>query len=426
MRAALFALVAALAVALPAVATAPAWSVYAAPGELGGAGAEPSLGIDPRTGAVLAQAFAQTLRVTFDSSGAATWTDVTPPGSWFNLDPILATDAATGRTWAGGLETECSLLAATDDDGASWQPVVNACSAPSYDHETIGSGPWHGAPPAGASYPRAVYYCAQAGLVGVGGSVSVTLLPLEQCAVSLDGGITFSAPVPIAPTLACTGATGHVKVAADGTAFVPTRGCGTRQGATFSRDNGVTWRTAIVGDAKQPPGLVDPSLATTSSGTAWFAFEDSTRHIRVARSTDGGEHWSASVDVAPALQGTFPAAVAKDGDRAAVAFLGTDAPGNPHAATFVGDWDVYVATTNDAGATWTLAKVTDDPVQRGWICVGGTACSAGRNLADFIDATLDAEGRMLVAFADGCTGACASPGGTSNGDQHLTLARGTG
>jgi hypothetical protein len=62
-------------------------------------------------------------------------------------------------------------------------------------------------------------------------------------------------------------------------------------------------------------------------------------------------------------------------------------------------------------------------VQRGSICTGGTTCGNDRNLLDFMDATVDKDGRVLVGYADGCTGACAAPGGTENFDAYATIAR---
>src|SRR5205085_1303432 len=44
----------------------------------------------------------------------------------------------------------------------------------------------------------------------------------------------------------------------------------------------------------------------------------------------------------------------------------------------------------------------NDPVQVGSICTGGTLCGSDRNLLDFNDITVDKEGRVLAAFADGC------------------------
>jgi hypothetical protein len=89
-------------------------------------------------------------------------------------------------------------------------------------------------------------------------------------------------------------------------------------------------------------------------------------------------------------------------------------------------WHLYVATTTDGGATWTTADATPgDPVQRGSICLGGTTCGATRNLLDFIDVTVDAQGRVLVGYADGCTGSCVA-GGPNSGAALATIARQTG
>ncbi|MGN6331686.1 MAG: CARDB domain-containing protein, partial [Motilibacteraceae bacterium] len=87
---------------------------------------------------------------------------------------------------------------------------------------------------------------------------------------------------------------------------------------------------------------------------------------------------------------------------------------------------LYVATTYDGGQTWSTVDATpNDPVQKGSICTGGTTCGQDRNLLDFIDSTVDQQGRVLVAFADGCTGACAS-GGAQNFDALATIARQAG
>jgi hypothetical protein len=62
-------------------------------------------------------------------------------------------------------------------------------------------------------------------------------------------------------------------------------------------------------------------------------------------------------------------------------------------------------------------------VQRGSICTGGTTCGNDRNLLDFIDATIDSHGRVEVAFADGCIGACVTDPSVNNHDAYATIAR---
>ncbi|MEA3199161.1 MAG: hypothetical protein QOE90_589 [Thermoplasmata archaeon] len=403
-------------------AMAPAFVDYAASAGLGAGGGEPSIGVDQATGAVFFQAGAQTLRVTFDDASApagASWSNVASPMTPFigNLDPIAWTDAATGRTFAGGLEEDCSLLFYTDDDGGSWTPMPDSCTAPAFDHETIGSGPYHAPAPPAATYPRAVYYCAQG--------------EAQQCAVSWDGGLTFNAPAVI--STACTNAVGHVKVGPDGTAYVPAKGCGNSQAVMVSTDNGLTWTTRPLADSTLAGGFNDPSVATTTGGWLYGAWLGKDNHARVALSKDQAQTWGATTDLS-ALAGlgtaSFVTAVAGDDARAAIAFLGSTGTAG-FSKGFAGAWDLYVAQTTDAGATWTVTKATSDPVQVGWICTSGTTCDplgaggdTARNLLDFIGVASDARGRVLVAFADGCTGACAT-GGPNTWSALATIARQT-
>ena len=127
-------------------------------------------------------------------------------------------------------------------------------------------------------------------------------------------------------------------------------------------------------------------------------------------STDTGRTWSARVNVGAShniRNSQFPTMIAGDDDRAAIAFLGTTKGGNDQASSFDGTWHLYVAVTYDAGGSWTTVRATSHPVQIGPICMGGiTGCAAARNLLDFIDVTVDRNGRILVAYADGCPSWC--------------------
>jgi hypothetical protein len=147
----------------------------------------------------------------------------------------------------------------------------------------------------------------------------------------------------------------------------------------------------------------------------------------VATSHDHGATWANGQDVGAQLgvqNVVFPAMVAGDDDRAAFAFLGSTTGGNYQDATnFHGVWHLYIATTIDGGSSWQTVDATPtDPVQRGSICTGGTTCGNDRNLLDFMDVTVDGQGRVLVGYADGCTAACAT-GGAQNFDALATIAR---
>jgi len=56
-------------------------------------------------------------------------------------------------------------------------------------------------------------------------------------------------------------------------------------------------------------------------------------------------------------------------------------------------------------------------VQRGQICTNGTTCSAGRNLLDFNDITVDKTGHAVIGYSDGCTATCVTSNKVSNNKQ---------
>ncbi|HEY9419791.1 MAG TPA: sialidase family protein, partial [Thermoanaerobaculia bacterium] len=391
----------------PSGVPAPTYGIYGPPVGFGLSAGEPTLGVNENTGAVMYIAGTQTLKADFDDSATpatAAWSDVsTTLTSLITFDPILFTDQQTGRTFVSQLlPTKVSLMAFTDDDGATWSPSMGAGFNSGVDHQSVGGGPF--APgllqPLGA-YPNIVYYCSQD-------------IALAQCATSLDGGVTFGPAVPIYTLLQCGGLHGHVKVGPDGTAYVPNKNCGGEQGVAVSTDNGLTWTVRTVPGSTA--GSSDPSVAIATDGTVYFGYVGADGHAYAAVSHDEGQTWSSPQDVGAAfgIQNiAFPVVVAGDGDRAAFAFLGTTAGGAATGddASFPAVWHLYVAHTYDSGASWTTANLTPgDPVQQSTICTSGTTCGTTRNLLDFMDITVDAEGRALIGYADGCVGACVTGG----------------
>ena len=69
--------------------------------------------------------------------------------------------------------------------------------------------------------------------------------------------------------------------------------------------------------------------------------------------------------------------------------------------------------------------MTDDPVQIGSICLNSGDCrdigGSNRNLLDFNDLHIDRDGRVFVAFADGCTDSCASDSNSTAEDSRSRL-----
>lgn len=411
----------------PSTATPPGFTDYPADPKIAdpnGAG-EPSIGFNSKSGATLYQAGLATLKATFDDStspATASWSDVSataakgcPQGSTTSLDPILYTDRKTGRTFESQLSGVDSLTCYTDNDGATWAPSEGGGIPSGVDHQTVGGGPFSangiGALPT-STYPNAVYYCSQD-------------IATAFCAVSRDGGVTFGAGVPTYSLLDCGGIHGHVKVAPDGTAYLPNRSCGATAAVAVSTDNGTSWTVRNV------PGTsasdADPSVGIGANGTVYFGSVGSDGVPAVATSTDQGKTWTNGQQVGTDLgikNAVFPTVVAGDDDRAAFAFLGTTTGGNyQDINNFQGVWHLYVSTTYDGGKTWVTSDATpNDPVQIGSICTGGTTCGADRNLLDFIDVTMDDHGRVEVGFADGCTGSCVT-GGPNTRTAYPTIAR---
>jgi hypothetical protein len=386
-------------------AAAPTYLNFAAPAPLGQEAGEPSIGVNWKTNRTFFLAGLQTLRVTFDDSinpATATWIDRSALNtSVVSFDPILFTDAKTGRTFVSQLlPTKISLMSYTDDDGERWTSSQGGGIGSGVDHQTLGGGPFKPGvagrgPLLTSTYSNAVYYASQD-------------IGLAEIALSQDGGLTFGAAVPMYDLTQCGGLHGHIKVAPNGTVYVPNKNCGEHQAVAVSVDNGLTWNVRPVPNST--PGSTDPSVGIGSDGTVYFAYANGDGYARVAVSRDEGQTWSDDQDLGYASglkNSVFPAAIAGDGDRAAVFFIGSTTGGSSGTGTdmaFDGTWYGYVSTTYDRGHSWTTVRATgDDPVQRGVICTNGTTCPDGtRNLLDFNDLQMDNRGRALAAFADGC------------------------
>ncbi|HZE56777.1 MAG TPA: hypothetical protein VE031_02875 [Chthoniobacterales bacterium] len=387
-----------------------------------GAG-EPSIGVNWNSASNTAiggvtnfQSDLETLFISFSSlcsTGVnATWANRPAPTSQvIDSDPIGFTDRQTGRVFAAELTATSPTckVSFSDNDGQTWVASSGPLGS-GIDHETIGGGPYHAPIPPGLIYPNAVYYCSQD-------------LVTAFCLRSDDGGAHFGNVVPTYTT-ECGGLHGHVKVSPkDGTVYLPNNNCGGEGAVVVSEDNGVSWDIRHVrnNSVDTVSGSSDPAVGIDSNGRVYFAIANADSSMVVATSDDHGSTWNNIVDVSSTLglkNIRYPAAVAGDAGRAAVAFYGSTTAGSANAATFNGIWHLYIAHTFDGGATWTVSDATPNaPVQRGCIWTGGGA-NICRNLLDFFDVSIDKHGRVEVGYVNGCSGgscAQAGPGATGNG-----------
>ncbi|HEX5760415.1 MAG TPA: fibronectin type III domain-containing protein [Thermoanaerobaculia bacterium] len=376
-------------------------------------GGEATVDVNTKTGSLFYLGFLETMRLRLDdrtSPGLETWELKSGTlNSLATMDPILIADPATGRVFAQQLvfgEGQ-SLTEYSDDDGETWQPSEGGGQRSGADHQSLGVGPYPpGLRPPTATYPNAVYYCSQD-------------VALVYCSRSDDGGVTFGPGVPIYTLADCQGLHGHVKVAPDGTVYVPVAGCPSglvssttsQPAVVVSQDAGLTWAVRKVSTSAPGSGShgSDPSLAIAKDGTVYYSYVSSRdNHLHMVRTRSRGLSWERDVDLG-ALAGItgaqFPAVVAGDPGRAAVAFFGTTYTGEgvDTAPNFEGTWQLFLAATYDGGLTYHVVDATPgDPIQKGGICADGFC----RNLLDFFDASMDATGRIVIGYEDGCIGGC--------------------
>ena len=416
---------------------APRYQNYAAFEGMGDNAGEPSIGVDwnpnvaslkhdkVNTGGVsFFQSGPNTLRASFDDCSSPAkdqWDDVSTPfvQQAALSDPIGFVDRHTGRVFSldliGGEGN--SLMSFSDDDGNTFTPAQGGGAPAGPDHETLGGGPYNPnaspAPPPHPLYSNAVYYASQ----NIAGEAEVSR--------SDDGGLTFGPSVLLFnPTQCLGGIHGHIKVAPDGTVYIPNSSCsigGGTNGVAVSTDNGITWTAYTVPGST---GGLDPSLGVglndvgkplgQATNTIYLGWISGDNHPHIAVSRDHGQTWIRNSDIGAQVgvkSAVFPVVVAGDDNRAAFGFLGTTTPGDyQDDNNFRGVWHLYIATTYDAGVSWiTIDATPDDPVQVGSICINGTTCGAldpfnpsSRNLLDFNDFSVDSEGRALLGYADGC------------------------
>ena len=120
-----------------------------------------------------------------------------------------------------------------------------------------------------------------------------------------------------------------------------------------------------------------PQLAVDRKGTAYLVWDDG-HHVVLSHSTDHGATWSAPARVDRDVPATgYPAIVAGDDGRVAVAFYGSTSLGRD-VATPDNQWWVYLATSTDATSahpTFAQSVVSSSPVHEGALCqTVGTAC----------------------------------------------------
>ena len=358
-------------------------------------------------------------------------------------DPYVHVDMDTGRVFSLDMyQLACSWMAFSDNLGDSWTYNPVACGMPPgvHDHQTMATGKPRVLSPVG--YENNVYYC-------------VNRVADSACAVSLDGGLTFGPLRPLVfqgydPLRAdpaagmegafaglCGGLHGHVATTPEGIVMLPKEHCGD-PAVAISDDDGLTWRISVVNETVGAFGGPDPSVAADEAGNMYYFWVDAMGYTRLAVSQDAGMTWGPAHNVtAPGVTATgFPSIAAGGAGKVAFVYVGTDHAGGYETNTATDDWETaiwtgYLGVITDALAAdpvivTSATNTKEDPLVRGRC--GDVRCPG---IFDFIDVTIDNEGRPWGAFVDACREKCATPEGTPEDNKYsdapgivMTLASG--
>jgi hypothetical protein len=128
------------------------------------------------------------------------------------------------------------------------------------------------------------------------------------------------------------------------------------------------------------------------------------------------------VDSSPSTT-VFPWVSAGTAGRVAVSYYGTDSKGVSAESLDDKDagWFVYSAFSDDAGKTFAEHR-TSPVLHQGSVCTSGTGCATGtRDLLDFFETDLDANGCLVTAYTDNSRDTV-TPAGARSGDEATRVA----
>lgn len=233
------------------------------------------------------------------------------------------------------------------------------------------------------------------------------------------GGVLFEARGTLPALMGFNCFRGNIDVSqSDG--FVYAADCastGPRVWRSFN--GGLTWTVTNV-DYRQGGGF-SPFLFqvvdTDAAGNVYVVWTEregspTQSNTYVSGSNDLGLTWTPKLKLTtPASAGGMAWVAAGSDGRVGVAWQGASMQGNVGSMPDSAQWFIHYAVITDffgPNREVTATRVSDDEIQRGFICGSGTGCNGGRNLLDFFQVQVDAAGRANVVYADGCDG-CTSP-----------------
>lgn len=352
------------------------------------------------------------------SSGVDLWRSLDGGSSWSWSQPAFLDQAGggdsdvivagDGSVFLADLGLAAIYVGKSTDHGATW----TAASPGGVDADRQWLAAWGPAPGAAPTKVFLYYH-----------DVNADNLPYE--CISLNGGTVWQ-PVcnpMVTDPIVLANATGNTIVGpqqfdSSGSVYAafssPTAGdtVGTFRNLYLAKSSdGITFTDRTIYSA--PVGVdvagLFPVLTIDRSDNLYVVWSERTAPygpsaIKLAYSTDHGDHWSAPVTVSPTGGSTvLPWAVAGNAGEVDVVWVGTTTASTNDPTA---DWYEYMAQSTNVlgGAGFKSARVTSQPVRYGTICLAGLNCSVGgddgRILLDFTSVDADSAGNARIAFAN--------------------------
>lgn len=327
------------------------------------------------------------------TNGGATFTPLTLPAQYSRLPGGGDSDVETSigpngekRVYFLSLWVGSYSIVISDDNGDTWN-FGSPFSSPVVDRAWIESG----------------------GIDATTGEQKVYILTSTfgtptglQFSRSNDGGRTwlFHRTVPNIPGAGSQ--SGQLVANGDFLAF-PYNSGNARWVAT-SNDAGDTWTTHKASMFQDARGSISSMARDASTGALHTVWQSSfSNGTTLASSYDNGVTWTAPKDLWGGGRSLFPWIDARDGKVAVVWFSSDGFQEDPNLTTSTKRWYVKYTESTDNGATFS-APITvggngpTNAVKKGAICTNGLGCDADRELGDFLQVAIDAQGRSRVTY----------------------------
>lgn len=348
------------------------------PGAAVSGGAEPMVLVDKDNGYVL---IGDTSGV-YKSVDGATWTRLSPstaPGA-FTDGRALAQDDA-GTLYSSSTQGQAIYFSRSTNDGASWSGPTSLIEA-----APIADRPWLAA--RGDGQVSLVYFAYPLG---------------ERCARSTDAGTTWLDRDPTWRTPNAGNVLydefGRLYYATANSIYRYLQPCKSGAVTLSLPASGPQIFTQVAVDSDERPYVAQPTAGSGQMTIRAFSSWSQSSYKELAVSP-------------PELKSNTFGAISAYGDEVAVAWYGSETPGNP-AGAFAGVWNVYVARVTGfwtATPTITYTRLTTEANHEGGFCMGGIGCTAGeadRDLLDYFGIDHGPDGAVHVAYGHDGTGSAA-------------------